>query len=223
MGALVDLVKVLYEPTAVFGRVREKPRFLAPFAAIAALQIVIGFLQLPYLRAAMASAYAQMAQQNPQAAATAQKFVWIGLVLAPIAIAFVLVIGAVLLWVLVSIVGGEGKFGTLLSVTTYAFSTGVLLQIVGLAVLMLKGAANVTSPEDLQPALGLDLLAPSAGRFATAVLKSFNPFSLWGVALTAIGIQTTHGTSRGAAYTAAGGAFVIGVLIAGAFALLRRG
>src|SRR3989441_6224272 len=124
---------------------------------------------------------------------------------------------------LTSVFAGDAKFATLLSVTTYAGITFVLLSVAGLATLMLKGVQGITSPADLQPALGLDLLVPEAGRFTTALLKAFNPFSIWGVILTAIGIQTTHRTSKGTAYTVAAVAFLIGTLIGAGFAMLGPG
>src|SRR6266566_4273138 len=54
--------------------------------------------------------------------------------------------------------------------------------------------------EDLQPALGLDLLVPGAKGLALALLRGINPFSLYGVFLTATGIAVTHKTSKGGAY-----------------------
>jgi hypothetical protein len=50
------------------------------------------------------------------------------------------------------------------------------------------------------------------------VLKSINPFSIWGLALTAIGVSTTHRLSKGTGYAIATIVFVIGVLIAAGFA-----
>ena len=223
MGAILDLVRVLFEPTAVFERVREKPRFLAPYLALAAVQLVIGFLQLPYIRAAMAAQIATMAQANPQAAEVAQKFAAVGIVVGAIMVALILVINAGILWVLVSVMGGEAKFASLLSVSTYAFSTGILLQLAGLAVLMLKGPGGVTGMEDLQPALGLDLLAPGAKGFTLAFLRGINPFSIWGVYLTATGITVTQKTSKSTGWTVAVIGLLLGLLIAGGFAGMRRG
>src|SRR5437867_1843726 len=40
-SAWFDVVKVLYEPTQVFERVRERPNFLAPFIAICVVQIAM--------------------------------------------------------------------------------------------------------------------------------------------------------------------------------------
>lgn len=221
MGAVLDLVKVLFEPTAVFERVRERPKFLTPYLALAVVQLVIGFLQLPYMRSALAAQFAAMPQANPQAAETAQKFVAVGVVVGVIVLALILVINAGILWVLVSVIGGEAKFASLLSVSTYAFTTGVLLQIAGLAVLMLKGTGAITGMEDLQPALGLDLLVPGVKGFTLAVLRGINPFSLWGVYLTATGIAVTQRTSQRTGWIVAAIGLLLGLVIAGAFAGLR--
>jgi len=223
MNAVLDLLKVLYEPGAVFERLREKPSFWRPFIAICVVQIVLGVLQLPYTKAAMAVQFAQMQARGAAGPADPSRFAMIGLLFLPIGLLLIFLILAALLWVLVSVFVGEAKFATLLSVTTYAGITFVLLSVAGLATLMLKGVQGITSPADLQPALGLDLLVPEAGRFPTALLKAFNPFSIWGVILTAIGVQTTHRTSKGTAYTVAAVAFVIGTLIGAGFAMLGPG
>jgi hypothetical protein len=78
----------------------------------------------------------------------------------------------------------------------------------------------MTGPADMQPSLGLDLLVPGSG-FVRAVLKGINPFSIWGLVLTAIGISVTHRMPKGSAYTVATIALVIGLLIAGAFGALQ--
>jgi hypothetical protein len=68
---------------------------------------------------------------------------------------------------------------------------------------MVKGKENLATPDDLQPAMGLDLVLPASGRFLSGFLKGINPFSVWGIILTAIGISVTHKQSKGTAYTAA--------------------
>lgn len=219
-SAIVDLIRVLYEPTAVFERVRERPRFLMPFLGLCAVQIVIYFLNLPFLKVAM---QAQMAQA-PAGGPDPSKFLAIGALFIPVGLAIAFLLGGLILWVLVSLVGGEGKFGTLLSVATYAsVPTVVVLAIVGTIVLRLQGAGQITSPQDMQPALGLDLLFPGATGFFGAALKAVNPFGLWGLVLTAIGVSTTHRLSKGSGYVVATISFLIGVCIAGgAAALFKR-
>jgi hypothetical protein len=99
----------------------------------------------------------------------------------------------------------------------------ILLQVAGLVVLKMKGVDAVTSPDDLRPPLGLNLLAPGTGGFVGAFLAGINPFSLWSMVLTAIGVQVTHKTSKGAAYTVAIISTLLGVLIGSAFASLGGG
>ena len=224
MGAVLDLFKVLYEPGAVFTRVSEKPKFLMPFIGLSVIQVILALVNLPFLKAAMTAQFAAQAATMPAGAPDPSKFVAFGLVAVPIIMAIVLVISALVLWVLVSIMGGDGKFGTLLSVATYAcVPSVVLLGIVGMVVLQMKGVASITSPSDMQPALGLDLLAPDAKGFLGAVLKGINPFSIWSLVLTAIGIQTTHKTSKGSAYAVAIVVLVLTLLVAGTVAMLRKG
>ncbi|MGH7606600.1 MAG: YIP1 family protein [Gemmatimonadales bacterium] len=212
--ALIDVVRVLYEPGRVFERVRERPRFLIPFIGIAIVQIIIGFVNLPFMQAAMRA----QAAQAPAGSPDPSQFAVIGLAFIPLGIALLLVISGFVLWVLVSLFGGDGKFSTLLSVATYALVPNVvLLAIVGSVVLRLQGTAEITSPADMQPALGLDLLVPGATGFVGALLKGINPFSIWGLVLVAIGVSTTHRLSKGTGYTIAAVQLAIGLLIAGAF------
>jgi hypothetical protein len=213
MGAVLDLFKVLFEPTAVFERVREKPRFLAPFLVLAVITVVVGALQLPYTRAALA----QTPNMTPEKLETAAKILPFFLVLGPIFYGLFLALGALVLWVSVSVVGagagGEAKYGTLISVATYASISYTLLQVVGVIVLMMRGTSSITSMLDLQPALGLDLLAPDAKGFTLAFLRGINPFTLYGLFLTATGVAVTTRTSKGVAYTAATIQFFISLLI----------
>ena len=220
MGAVLDLVKVLFEPTAVFERVREKPRFLAPFLALAVITVLITALQLPYTKAALAAQFAQTPNMTPQQAQTGMKFAAVGIVVAPIIFGVFLLVNALILWVSTSVLGGEGKFATLLSVTTYASITYTLLQLIGVVVLTMRGSGSITSTLDLQPSLGLDLLAPDAKGFMLGLLRGINPFTLYGVFLTGTGIAVTHKTSKGVGYTAASIQFVIALLIGAA---LTRG
>jgi len=220
MGAVLDLVRVLFEPTAVFERVREKPRFLAPFLALAVITMAIVVLQLPYTKAAMAAGFAQTPNMTPEQAQTALKFAAVGVVFAPIIYGLFLLVNALILWVSTSVLGGEGKFTTLLTVTTYASISYTLLQVIGVIVLTMRGTSSITSMLDLQPALGLDLLAPDAKGFVLGLLRGINPFTLYGLFLTGLGIAVTHKTSKGVAYTAASIQFVIALLIGAA---LTRG
>lgn len=219
-SALADVVKVLYEPAAVFERVRERPNFLMPFLAICAVNIAIYLINMPLMKVAMQAQIAQRPAGGPDPAS----FVWIGAIFIPVGIGIAALIGTLLLWVLVSLVGGDGKFRTLLSVWSYAVVPSViLLAIVGAVVLRIQGPEQITSPQDMQPALGLDLLVPGATGFMGAVLKGINPFSIWTLVLTAIGVSATHRLSKASGYVVASISFLIGLLIGAFFAGLFGG
>ncbi len=219
-NALADVFKVLYEPTAVFERVRERGNFLMPFLVICVLQLAIFFFNMPFMKAGMA---AQLATR-PAGGPDPSKFLWIGAIFIPITFGLILLISGGLLWVLVSVLGGEAKFGTLMGVAALSsIPSTILLGIVGTLVIHLQGTGQITSMQDLQPALGLDLLVPAKG-FVGAVLKGINPFSIWGLVLTAIGVSTTHRLSKSTGYVIATISLVIGLCIAGVFgALGNRG
>ncbi|MGH7673763.1 MAG: hypothetical protein ACREMV_00710, partial [Gemmatimonadales bacterium] len=106
-------------------------------------------------------------------------------------------------------------------VLSHSYVTFVLFSVVAALVLMMRGVASVSGMQDLRPALGLDLLAPNAGPFLGAFLNGINPFSIWGVWLTGVGVSVTHRTTRGTGIMAAAIAFLIGLAIASALQMLQ--
>src|SRR2546427_11230380 len=163
MGAVLDLVKVLYDPGAVFTRVGERPRFLAPFVGLAVVQMILAYLALPYAQAAMHAMLAQAATPQGANAPDPAKFAILGVIFAPIGLLIGLLISTVLLWVLVSLVGGEAKFATLLSIVTYAGATSILLGIAGVAGVVLKGGGARPPPGGLRTAARPGPPGPRAG------------------------------------------------------------
>ena len=223
MGAVLDLFNVLHEPTAVFGRLKEKPRWFLVTLAVIVLLMLNFLLLKPFVIAAFQGMFASM---PPEQLARAPKpdTQWLIQLLSTPIFGFVIVFaGAGLLWVATAVSGTEGKYKVLLSVFAHANITFVLYSIVTTLVLMTRGVGEVSTMADLRPALGLDLLAPNAGKFLGAFLNGINPFSLWGVWLTGTGVSVTHGTSRGTGITAATIAFLIGLAILSAFAMFQPG
>src|SRR5574341_2311432 len=209
MGGVLDLLNVLYDPTAVFARVKEKPRFWGPFIGLAVLQVIITVLMLPYTRAAMQAMAQAQAAAGGAAAPDTSRFAVIGVVMAPIGLALGLLLSAAVRWILASVLAGEASFKHMLSVSTYVGITGVLMGIASVAVLMLSGA-RVQSMADLRPGFGLDLLAPNATGFLKTFLWMINPFTLWGLVLTGLGVAGTHNTSKASAFTIATISFLLG-------------
>jgi hypothetical protein len=221
MSALMDLLKVLWEPGAVFERVREKPSFWWPFLGLCVVQIVIFVLQMPFTKAMMQARMAMAPAGSPDPS----KFAAIGVIFVPIGLGIGLLIVGVVLWVLTSIFAGEAKFATIMSIAAYcAVPSIVLLGLASAGVLMMKGVAAVSSPMDMQPSVGsLVMLFPNAHGFAGGILRGLNIFAIWGAIITAIGITTTHRTSKGTGYAVAFTALAIGLIVGGAFAAIFAG
>lgn len=223
MNAVLDLFNVLHEPTAVFERLREKPRWFLPAVVVIIVLSVIALLMKPFYIAAFQGAAASLTPEQAARAPSAATQATIGLAFVPVGVLLSLVIGAGLLWVMTAVTGTEGRYKVLLSVLSHAYMTYVLFSIVGAAVLLLRGAQSVTSMADLRPALGLDLVIPGAGPALATFLNGINPFSIWGVWLTGLGVSVTHRTSRSSGIMIAALAFLVGLGISAALALLQGG
>jgi membrane protein, antimicrobial resistance system len=204
MDPILDLFRVIYEPAAVFERVREHRKFLIPFIGFSIIAMIVAFLMAPYRQAATMAQMAAAAQANPGAAATASKVAALTWLAAPVGVLVLVAIAASILWVLVSLVGGEASWRTLACIQFYIGISTIIYQLVVFGMLAMGGGVStVHSPNDLMPPLGLDLLAPHAGPALTRLLGGVNPFTLWGVFLTAVGVQVTQKTSKGSAWTVA--------------------
>lgn len=227
MGAILDLVRVLYEPGEVFARVKDRPRFLMPFLGLAAAMLIISFTLKPFYAAgiqvglteAAGRLTPEQAARMPSAATQATIFV----AFTPVVVLVSLLIGTTLLWVGVSLTGSEAKFGSLLSLLTYSYMTYAAFSILTSVVLHLRGVESVASMTDVRAQLGLDLLAPNAGVFLSTFLGGINPFSIWGVWMAGTGIAVTAGASKNVGYVAAGVAYTVGLLILSAMSLFQQG
>jgi Yip1-like protein len=227
VSAILDLVKVVYEPGAVFGRVKGKPRFLMPFLGLAVAMLIIAFTMKPFFAAGIQAGAAEAASRltpeqaarMPSAATQATFFV----AFTPIVVLLSLLIGAGLLWVTVSVAGSEAGFKSLLSVLTYSYMTYVAFSILTAVVLHVRGVESVASMADVRAQLGLDLLAPNAGKFLSAFLGGINPFSIWGVWTAGTGIAVTTGASKNAGYVAAGLAYLVGLLLLSVMSIFQQG
>ncbi|HEX9703802.1 MAG TPA: YIP1 family protein [Gemmatimonadales bacterium] len=212
MDAVLDVFRVLYDPGAVFARVREKPRILVPYAVIVVAIIGTTLVLQPYTEKALESLRATL---PPEQAARMQGGGGVvqALIGTPIFVFLGLLVGAGLLWVTVSLTASEARFKTLLSVLTHSYVTYILYAALGALVLFMRGIESVSSLVDLRPPLGLDLLVPGATGYLGGLLNGINPLSAWGVWLTGTGISITHNTSPTAGIAAAAIAYVVALAI----------
>src|SRR5258708_295053 len=126
MSALLDVLNVLHEPTAVFTRVKEKPRVLIPWLAVCVLVVVVGVVMRPYQAAAMDALRASLPPETAARMGAGGQSIIRVVIGAPIVVLLGLAIGAGLLWIGTSITGAAGQYKTLFSVLTYSYITYVI-------------------------------------------------------------------------------------------------
>jgi len=220
MSALLDVLNVLHEPTAVFTRVKEKPRVLIPWLAVSVLLVVVGVVMRPYQAAAMDALRASLPPETAARMGAGGQSIIRVVIGAPIVVLLGLAIGAGLLWIGTSIAGAAGQYKTLFSVLTYSYITYVIYSALTAVVLSVRGVGSITSVQDMRVPLGLDLLAPSAGLFLGTILNGINPIAIWGVWLCGTGIAVTHGVSRKTGIAVTAGAYLVALILQAAPTLL---
>ena len=210
------MVRVLVSPTAVFDEQKEAPTFWVPWLLLCVLLLAVSFVNFPYTLAAARLGAAAQGRPVPAAAESIMRYSM--LVAVPLVTLVMLLLTAGVMYLVLMAVGGEVRYKGLMSVAVFSGMLGVLQILATFAVLKLRGPDGLTTFADYQVSFGLDLLLPAdttLPKFAEAMMKGISPFSLWGLAITAIGIRTMEKTSKGAAWTAAVVSLVLGLLVAG--------
>ena len=208
--ALQRTVSVFYAPVATFqglARSSSWADWAVPILVAVIISVVLGPLMLPYLdletgiRAQM-EAQGRSAEQIEQVVDGqiwfTEKF-WIPLVVGGYVISLAFL--ALIYWGGTTIFGGRIRFGTTLAVMGYAWMVKTLEGILRLAVLWDREPVRVdrldlvlmSSPASLMPIEQAD-----TPMFTLA--RALNIFTIWCLALTAIGLSETGRLSRGAAY-----------------------
>ena len=213
MGGVLDLFNVLHEPSAVFARLKERPRVLVPWLVVSLLLIGVALLTRPFQAAAMETLRASLPPEQAARMGPGGQSVLRTMIGPPILVLISMAAGAGLFWIGTSLMGGMARYKTLISVLGYSLVTYVIYAAVTAAVLKVRGVSAVTSLEDLRVPLGLDLLVPGATLFLGALLNGINLFSIWGVWMCGLGISVTQGISRASATMVAAGSFLVGLLL----------
>jgi hypothetical protein len=215
---IMRVLRVMFSPTGVFEEQREKPTWVLPWLIISVMLIAIGLVMAPYQRHAM-----ELAVQARGGQAVPQSALMIGKVFAIVGVPiFLLVAGLVsafMMWVVLLATGGQVRFKGLFSVAIFASVLGVVQAVLTSVALRMRGPPeSVTSLADMRVSLGLDLLLPpesTIAGFLRGLLGGIGPISIWGLAITAIGVATLEKQPKGAAWTAATVAFLV-MLVVGA-------
>jgi hypothetical protein len=208
------LVRVLFSPGAVFGEIQERPTFWMPFLVVAVANAGLSFLMSPFQQRVgqIMAERAGRPAPTPSVLKTA-----LSLGLSPVGVLLLCAIVGGILYLLVSMVGGQTTYKKMLTVAIFVWPLSLIQQLVTFAVLTSRGgAAAITGPQDMFVSVGADLLLPAAaqtGYFVRFLLAEIGPLELWVLAITATEMMVMGKAGKGPAWTAAIIYFIIALLL----------
>jgi len=210
---LTRLGRVLFTPTAVFEEQKDHPTFWMPWIVVSVIWMALALLQRPFQNRIRDVVLARMNRPVPAPSAVGNIVSMIG---GPIAVLLMCLIGAAILYALVSVLGGETGYKKMLNVVVFSLPVVLIIQAATVFILHTRGLASINGPEDMIVSFGLDLLLPQSaqpGYFLRFVLMGIGPLQIWGLAITATGLGVMGKLGKGGAWTAAIINFLIVLLL----------
>lgn len=183
----VRVVQVFVAPGRLFRRLRDDPVWAGALGAVVALTVASVFFTPDQLLEEMFRS--QMGPEATdadveQALSFARPLSYASAVLGPLITTAAL--GGFLYFVYTLVLGGEGRFGQLFSVSAHAM---LIPTLGGLALLPLMVATG-----DPEVRLALHLLAPGLDPdgYLHALLRGLNVFALWTAAVLGVGVAAVY-------------------------------
>ncbi|RCX16198.1 Yip1-like protein [Fontibacillus phaseoli] len=180
-----NLFTIFVSPEETFKRVRDKSKtaWLIPFILLIAISLVSIFLQMPVIEQTAKESLQVNGLADSATVDTVVAGAIIGaIVMAPLSIAAVTFIGALLYILLNLIVRGEAKYMQLVTMISYAALPGTLGGLITSIIIFATGAQSAT-----EVSLSLAALVSDKSSMLYHLLLLVNPFSLWGLALYVVG------------------------------------
>lgn len=202
MSSLVDII---FAPTKVFQSLKEKPRWISAFAIV----LIITALGAAFIIGTTRGNEEILLQQeeamrnrgmSDEQIEQAMHFtegplpIVFGAISAPIFVAIVLVLFAVILNLFIPIFGGTSGFNSIFAVVCFS-------ALIKVPAVILKAVITAISKSPFV-ATSLALLVPNLVKtsFTYQLLNGFDFFIIWEMILVAIGINITNGIKKEHAY-----------------------
>jgi hypothetical protein len=191
------LIEAAHSPEVAFTRNLRGPSFLLPFCVLGLSFVTIAALQMPL--------GIQWSQHQLQAAGASREQVAAALDLArksqqwvtfavPLLLILKWLVFAAVLWLPAQVFLDNLAFSCVLSVVAYSYVPILVRDATILFILRMQGFASVTQPEQLNVALGLNLLLPHLRLPWSVLAGNINIFELWYVILLTVGISKIAAT-----------------------------
>jgi hypothetical protein len=209
-GFFASIIDIFVDPVKVFRRIDAGLAWWKPFIVVCAVGIVLGYLMLPLQR--------KLIELNPRGLSEEQlqpaiKFLPLGLIATPIVLIIIYLIVTGIVHLVVNIMSSRSSFKKTLSLISFCGLITVLEQIIGTAVIKMRGVEGVESAADLRFSLSLAPLLGEGKGLLNAVLQSLSVFQIWYYVVFIMGIAAIFKMSRKSAIIVALPMWILSVLM----------
>lgn len=216
MNFIKRVLGVICFPGKAMQSLEQKPRVIFGILITALAPLVLILATLPmymeFTRGLLQATYAKMnlevtAQQLEQALSFSQYSALIG---GPIGAVVMLLVEALVIWAIIKIFKGQGKYKQILSIVGYTAVISVLSTIVSIITTRVTGVFSNVSFTSIA-----SLIPEMKGSFVYGMAKMIEVFSIWQYAVIAIGITTVSKLSKKKVYIIVACIFAVVAIYAG--------
>ena len=218
IGLVGRMIRIFYAPSQTFEAVAEQRSaadWLVPTIILVVVVSITTYLTLPIQMAERR----EMMQRPPLESEEVTQFVWmiggISGMISGLVMAFVMLFISAALYLLVGkLLGGLLDYGQALAIAAYTSLISGLRQIVTTPLVLANKTMNV------QTGLGVFLSEEARESFGGILLSSIEPFTVWTVIVTGVGLSIVGQIERSRAYAAVAAITLVFIIIAAIFVTL---
>lgn len=214
----------LMDPGGAAKRLPRKFFWIGPLIVVSIIFMVCGFANVPLVLQAIANqpppanANPEQFQRGMQMVVTFQR---IGIYLSPVIFLVIASLSALVVFATAAVLGLKARFLELFNLMAGLSLIGALKIVAATVILHMRGEPG--SLADLQPPLGLDILAPvGTSKVLVALLGFCNIFELWQFVMAVAIIAVFYRASIAKAVTTVVPLFVIALLFSLVGAIFSR-
>ena len=200
------LAGVFISPAETHKSIAARPDWLVPFLLILVVSIGANFVVAPHIDFEP-QIRAQVEKQGggeedvEQALGMVEKFGKFQSIITAVFVPIILIVTAAVLLLAVKVMGGEGTFKQVFSITNYSWMPQILKAIIATAIIVPKGMIDARHLGTLLKS-NLGFLAdPLEAPVAFSFLSSLDAFTIWTLFLLTVGLSEAARFSRAKAAT----------------------